>query len=539
MKNKMCWILPLMLICCGGFWLCGAQAINSGDIRGTVTDATSAVIPGASVTVLNVNTGVSKTYTTDASGVYDTSSIVNGTYQVTFSHSGFQQLVRGPITVEVGFTTVNAELKVGSISQKVIVTTNVPLLQTESGTQQQTLSAKDMAKLPQTGGADWENFMILLPGATGCTSTANSNCNQGQNNPGQGVSVNGNLPYSNVLADGASTTLSHSQNANPAIFETVAELQVSTSSFSAQYGTGGIIFNQISKGGTNHFHGSAYDYFQNDALNSSGYQFGGTSAVPFLRYNDFGASIGGPILKDKMFFYFDYDQIVDHGSASNSFNTIPTAAVMSGDFSSSTYQIYDPTTQTIAYDSKGNPYPVRKSFQQEYGCNCIPASMIDSVASKFQQWYPTPSNHIAGGNFVTGSTNSEGEPQNNFYSSLPQSTPYRKYFGRFDYQITTNNRLSMSDTQSDTPVIYPNSVTACPIGCQAGDVDNNNAQITDVWNISPRTINEARMGYTWQGNFFEDLALGQGYASQLGWQFAKADDFPAIQFTRNYPLRMD
>ena len=93
----------------------------------------------------------------------------------------------------------------------------------------------------------------------------------------------------------------------------------------------------------------------------------------------------------------------------------------------------------------------------------------------------------------------------------------------------------MSDTQSDTPVIYPNSVTACPIGCQAGDVDNNNAQVTDVWNISSRTINEARMGYTWQGNFFADLALNKGYAKQVGWQFAEADDFPAVQFTNTYP----
>jgi len=507
-----------------------AQSINSGDIRGTVTDTTGAVIPGVTVTVHDVNTGVNKTIATDGSGVYDTSSIVTGTYNVTFTRAGFEQLVRGPITIEVGYTTVNAELKVGSASQKVLVTTNVPLLQTESGTQSTTLSAKTMDQLPQTGGADWENFMILLPGATGTP-----NGSQGSSNPGQEVSVNGNLPYSNVLADGASTTLSHSQNANPAIFETVAELQISTSSFSAQYGTGGIIFNQISKGGTNHFHGSAYDYFQNDALNAAGYNFGGTTQVPFLRYNNFGASVGGPILKNKMFFYFDYDQIVDHGSASNSFNTIPTTAVMGGNFSGSPYTIYDPTTQTIAHDSQGNPYPVRKSFEQEYGCNCIPASMIDAVAQKFQEWYPTPSNHIPGGNFVAGSPGSEGEPNNNFYSSLPQSTPYRRYFGRLDYQITTDNRLSMSDTQSDTPVVYPSSVTACPIGCESGDVDNNNAQVTDVWTISPQTINEARMGYTWQGNFFADLALNQGYAQQLGWKFAKADDFPAIQFTRNYP----
>jgi hypothetical protein len=506
-----------------------AQSMNAGDIRGTVTDATGAVIPGAKVTVTNDATQVAKTFTTDSAGLYDTSSIVSGTYTLTFTMTGFQQLVRGPVTVQVGYTTVNASLTVGTVSEKVVVNTNVPLLQTETGEQVTTLEAKSMAQLPQTGGASWENFAILLPGATGTPKSS-----AGANNPGQEVAVNGNLPYSNVLADGASTTLSHSQNANPAIFETVAELQVNTSSFSAQYGIGGVVFNQISKGGTDQFHGSAYDYFQHDKLNAANYGFGNKVSVPYLRYNDFGGTIGGPILRKKMFFFFGYDQIVQHGSASNSFNTVPTEAVMGGDFTGQPL-IYDPTTQTIAHDAKGNPYPVRKSFLEEYGKNAIPQPMIDALAAKFQQFYPTPSHHIAGGNFVAGSLNSAGLLQNNFYSTLPQSTPYRRYFGRLDYDVTSTNRISMSDTQSDTPVTYPNSVTACPIGCQSGDVDNNNAQITDVWNISPTTINEARLGYTWQGNFFADLALNHGYASQLGWQFAKADDFPAIQFGPPYP----
>ena len=525
------WILPILLVAFGG-GASFAQSTNSGDIRGTVTDTSGAVIPGATVSVKNVSTGVTGTYTTNGAGVFDTGSIVVGSYQVTFTQQGFDTLVRGPITLEVGYTTLNAQLHVGQISQKVVVTTNVPLLHTESGDQTTTLNAKSMAELPQSGGASWENFMILLPGSTGCT-----NCSQGATNPGQVVSTNGNLPYNNVLADGASTTLSHSQNANPAIFETVDELQVSLSSFSAQYGIGGMVINQISKGGTNHFHGAAYDYIQNNAFNAKPYYYGNGEAPPLapLHYNNFGFSIGGPIRKDKMFFFFDYDQIVDHGSANNTTQTVPTTDIMGGNFSTETRTLYDPTTQTIAYDSNGNPYPVRKSFMEEYGCNCIPASMIDSVSSAFQKFYPTPSDHMPQGSFKPGTVNSLGLLQNNWYSSLPQSTPYRKFFGRFDYQVNTNNRITMSDTQSDTPVIYPNGVTVCPVGCQSGDVDNNNAQVSDVWNISPRTINEARLGYTWQGNFFQDLTLGKGYASQLGWKFAKADTIPAIQFSNTYP----
>jgi hypothetical protein len=528
-KRAMQWMLPILLICgIAGSRAVLAQSTNSGDIRGSVTDASGALIPDVTVTVLDVETGVSKDYTTNQDGLYDTSSIVAGSYKLTFTKQGFSSFVRGPITVQVGFTTVNATLKVGGSTEQVVVTTDVPLLETEQGGQTVTLDSKSMAQLPQVT-QDWENFMILLPGTAGTPGSS-----AGSANPGQEVSVNGNLPYSNVLADGASTTLSHSANANPAIFETVSELQVSTSSFSAQYGIGGMIMNQISKGGTSQFHGAGYDYLQNDDLNSTEFGFASNPGVPFLRYNNFGGAIGGPILKKKMFFYFDYDQIVDHGSASNSTSNIPTTDVMSGNFAGQ-YDIYDPTTQTIAIDAGGNPYPVRKSFQEEYGSNAIPSTLIDTVAANFQKFYPTPSNHIAGGKFINGSTNSEGVVQNNFFSSLAQSTPYRKYFGRLDYDISSNNHVTMSDTQSDTPVIYPSSVSACPIGCQAGDVDNNNAQISDVWNISPTTINEARMGYTWQGNFYADLALGKGYAAALGWQFAEADDFPAIQFTRDYP----
>jgi len=520
------WMLLCILLCAT---VAGrAQSTNSGDIRGTVSDATGAVIPNVRVTVLNVDTGVTKELVTNQDGIYDTSSIVTGNYKVTFSRDGFETLVRGPLSLQVGTTAINAQLSVGAAKQEVIVDTDVSQLKTETGEQSTILESKSMAQLPNVG-QNWENFTILLAGTSGTAKGP-----QGSANPGQTVAANGNLPYSNVLADGASTTLSHSQNANPAIFETVSELQVTTSAFSAQYGVGGIIFNQISKGGTGSFHGSAYDYMQNDALNAAHYGFGNKVAVPFLRYNNFGGSIGGPVLKKKMFFYFNYDQTINHGSANNSTNTIPTADVMNGDFTGQPL-IYDPTTQVIAYDSKGNPYPVRKSFLEETGKNAIPASMIDSVAAAFQKLYPTPSNHIAGGKFVPGSLNGVGLLENNFYSSLPQSTPYRKFFGRLDYDLTPNNRLTMSDTQSDTPVMYPSSVTACPVGCQSGDVDNNNAQITDVWTITSHTINEVRIGYTWQGNFFEDLALNHGYASKLGWQFAKADDLPAIQFGPPYP----
>ncbi len=435
-----------------GSGLCFGQSTNAGDIRGTVTDSSGALIPGVAVTVMNVDTGVSKVFTTNQSGLYDTDSIVTGPYTVSFIKDGFEKLVRGPITLQVGFTTVNGELKVGAATQTIEVTTDVPLLQTETSEQSTTFDAKSMALLPQVT-QDWENFTILLPGATGAVSSV-----QGSSNPGQLVAVNGNLPYSNILADGASTTLSHSQNANPAVFEDVGELQVNTSSFSAQYGVGGIIFNQVTKSGTNRFHGTAYDYFQNDSLTAYPYGFGHTKKelgpIPFLRYNNFGGSIGGPILKNKMFFYFNYDQIVNHSNSSG-FDSLPTDAMIGGDFTlAGLNQIYDPTTQTILPDAGGNPYPVRKSFASEYGANIIPTSLFDPVAANFQKFYPTAASHISGLNPVSNPTiGSEGEPQNNWHFSRLSSNPVRRYFGRLDYDVTPNNRITMSARPDlDTPL---------------------------------------------------------------------------------------
>jgi Carboxypeptidase regulatory-like domain len=527
MKKLLFCTLPLL--CVMASVASFAQSTNAGDIRGTVTDASGALIPGVTVTVTNVETGVTKTFTTNDSGLYDTDSIVTGNYTVAFTKEGFQKVVRGPITLQVGFTTVNGELKVGATTQEVTVTADVPLLQTETSEQSTTFTSKSMVALPQVT-QDWENFTILLPGASGATSSS-----QGTSNPGQEVAVNGNLPYSNIIADGASTTLSHSQNANPATFENVSELQVNTSSFSAQYGIGGIIFNQVSKSGTNKFHGTAYDFIQNDMLTAHPYFSSGP--IPFLRYNNFGGSIGGPILKNKMFFYFNYDQVVNHGNQ-HGYITVPTDANIGGNFTDIGNTIFDPTTQTIAFDALGNPYPVRQSFASEYGSNAIPTTLFDPVSAKFQQsFFPTTANHpsfltpIPGGQFLGG----EGEPQNNYYYNQLVSYPVKRYFGRLDWDVKSNNRITMSVTQAGFTYPGLSTISNCPVGCQNGYVDNNNSQITDVWNISSTTVNEFRIGYTNQMNYFTDSSLGKGYAAQLGWQFAKVDDFPGFETTGNYP----
>src|ERR1700761_1212863 len=265
--KKNLWLAPVVALV---FMVCGstgyAQSTNSGDLRGTATDASGALLPDVSVTVTNLDTGVVTHLTTNSAGLYDTPSIVVGNYSLKFEKAGFATFERAKVTVLVGTSTVNATMNVGAVNTEVVVNTDIPLLTTETGSQSTTFESKDMSQLPNVGGGtgpDWEAFTVLLPGSAGAPQQSNSSTN-----PGQVVAINGNLPYSNVLADGASSTLSHSSNSDVNTFETVAELQVNTSAFSAQYGIGGVVFNQISKGGTNQFHGALYEYFQTDKFDA-------------------------------------------------------------------------------------------------------------------------------------------------------------------------------------------------------------------------------------------------------------------------------
>uniref|UniRef100_A0A7V4XS71 TonB-dependent receptor n=1 Tax=Acidobacterium capsulatum TaxID=33075 RepID=A0A7V4XS71_9BACT len=515
-----------------------AQSTNSGDITGTVTDTTGAVIPGVTVTVKDVDKQVMHTYMTNGAGVYDTNSIVPDHYLVTFTKDGFQTYVRGPITVTVGTTQLNAKLNVGSSAQKVVVTTNVPLLDTADGAASDTLEAKTMAKLPQTGQPpDWQAFIWLQPGAAGAPENAST-----ANAPGAGaISINGNLPFETVLQDGATTTLPMSQNSDVTIFETTAEVKVSATAFSAQYGVGNVIYNQITKGGGSRFHGVGYEYFQNNALNAYPYEFGAQNVTqPPLHYNNFGVSVSGPIIPHKVFFYFDYDKTINKGGSVN-FTTVPTDAVRNGDFTAAGLPtLYDPTTQMVM--TSGNctytgsqykngvltipaPCVQRKSFISEYGSNKIPAQMIDPVAQAIEKYYPEPNQP---GNV------SSGVPQNNYAYVSPTNNPFTKYFGRLDWDISPKNRLTISETDGDNPQIGFSPV--CPINCGSEDVSRDNAQISDVWTVNDHLINEARFGFTDQLNFFIPDTYGKGFPAKLGLTQAVADTFPNVSTSPYYGL---
>src|SRR5581483_8179230 len=365
------WTLPanagalLALLCTGVISPAHAQNTNSGDIRGTVTDTSGAVIPGVAVTVTDIDKNVSKTLATDGAGLYDTGSIVPDHYRLTFAKTGFETLVRGPITIEVGVQGLNAQLQVGAQDVEVTVNTDVPLLDTEQGSQERTLTAQTMAQLPQVG-ADWQNFIWLQPGAAGTPQNSSSAV---QPNARQ-TAINGNLPFESVLADGATSTLPMSQNADVTIFEATSEVKISSSGFSAQYGIGNVVYNQISKGGTDRFHGAAYEYFQNDALNALPYAFGTRPKKGPLRYNNFGFNCGGPVIPHLMCFFFDYDKTINNGGSSIGFSTVPTTSFQNGTFNAGIPDLYDPTTQTVQ-QSGSHTYtlPSGKTFSQT--CPCV------------------------------------------------------------------------------------------------------------------------------------------------------------------------
>ena len=236
-------------------------------------------------------------------------------YLITFSKEGFATLQRGPMTLRSGVTGLNVQLTIGQATQQIsIMETGAPLLETTTAEISSTVPQETLKLMPQTGGIpDWQAFLTFLPGTRG---NGGNNGNAGMG----GVSVNGSMPFSNALLDGASTSSPMSNNViNTPIFDTLGEVKMSSSAFSAQYGGGGMVYNQISKGGSNQFHGMVYDYFKNTALNASPFGFNGVSFKTPQHFNDFGVNIGGPVIKNKVFFFFGIDHTINHTTPAASF----------------------------------------------------------------------------------------------------------------------------------------------------------------------------------------------------------------------------
>jgi Carboxypeptidase regulatory-like domain/TonB dependent receptor-like, beta-barrel len=489
------------------------QATNSADITGTVTDPTGAVIPGVTVTVKDIDKGTQRVITSNGAGLYDSGPLVAlDHYTLTFSRQGFGTLVRGPMVLQVGTVGMNVQMSVGQATQQVVVNQSAPLLETTSAELSTTLPSQTLQDLPQTGTPDWQSFVVLQPGVSGNAGSAA--------NPGMGsAAANGSLPFSTALLDGSTISSPMSDNViNTPIFDAIGEVKMSDSDFSAQYGTGGVVYNQISKGGTNSWHGEGYDYLENTDLDAASYGFG-AGTVPVTHINNFGWQASGPVIKNKIFFFIDWEHRINHGAGSIAFATLPTNNMREGDFTGLA-TIYDPTTQTVD-PSTGTV--IRQSFASEYGNgNKIPAGMIDPVAKNIQAIFPS----------LSATTFSANDYR---YANPASVSTEQKWFGRFDADLTSKNHLDGSSAYNypttfvATGIVYPVNVTVV-------DVENESGQLSDVHTFSSTTINEARAGWMGEYDLLTSPTLGKGWPAKLGLQFSHADIYPTINISGYYGL---
>lgn len=467
-----------------------AQNANSGEVKGTVTDVSNAVVPGATVTILNKATGVAITTSTNNDGLYDVPSVPPGSYSITFSKAGFRDSVDSNITVIVGTVALDSKLEIGAANEQVVVTADAPLVQTEDSGQRTDFDAKAVQDAPTVGGIWYNELTNVLPGVNGGGS---------QDASGQGIGINGTQAYSSsFLLEGSTATQPRDANAsnNYPPIDAIGEVNVNTANFGAQYGNGVASFNVILKSGANRFHGSAFEFIQNDAFNARNY-FNTGKAAP-LRWNQYGGSIGGPIIKDKLFFYFTF-QNNPATSSGVYFATVPTQGangIASGVFPTT---IIDPTT--------GLPF----------SNNTIPTDRLDPVALNIQKYFPAP--------------NVAGTLVNNY--SVVQTNPStsRWYVGKIDYQVSANNRLSGS--LEYLPVTLVNSIDAfCSLGfdCTKGNNYNELGQITDTWTINTTTVNEARIGNLREVDRYVPPTYGKGYPTTIGLQPTYGTNSPADIF---------
>jgi hypothetical protein len=347
-----------------------------GTITGTVTDPSGAVLPNATIKVTNVDTGVTTTLKTNGAGVYVASSLIVGTYRVEAEAAGFKRTVAEKIILEVGATPkVDLALAVGQSTESVTVTeSNAPILQTQQADLGQTMDTSRLQELPtfSDSGRRPYNFLVLAAGVsqqTGCTGAGTGGGGLGSCGNDGNVRVSGSRPRTddNIL-DGTSITppVFGGQDVQPTV-EAIQEFRIEQNSMSAEYGkAGGLIVIQVSKSGTNQFHGSAYEYNRNENFDARNFFEDPKVRKSPFNYNEFGGSIGGPIMKGKLFFFTDYEAIREHGSSVGPGVLVPNSLFRSGDlgtlctgnggtFNSSgvcsiaSDQIKDPTT--------GNPIP--------------------------------------------------------------------------------------------------------------------------------------------------------------------------------------
>jgi len=402
--------------------ICYGQS-DRGTITGTVSDSTNAVIPGANIVVTNTETGAKFETISTETGNYALTQMPAGSYQVSVELPGFKKYVRQGITVLATQTLrIDVSLEVGAAGDEVTVREDAPLLRTESSEVSHNVAAQNLNELPVLGiggvlsgsqGLRNPNAVVQLMPGTVWT-------------PNSLVRVNGTpantQSYRIEGQEAANTgTPGVAAQTQPGV-DAIQEVAVQTSNYAAEYGqVGGGLFNVTMKSGTNQFHGSAYEYFVNEAFNAGNpfLDAAGGNPRPRQRRSDWGGVLGGPVIRDKTFFFFNFEQFRETTKVNNQTQTIPTAAYRNGDFSSALTtrnltpqcvganvgnplfcdpagrpvfegQIYDPATTKTA------PAPDGRTYRDPFPNNIIPRERWDAIAVKVQALFPATSGPTPG-----------------------------------------------------------------------------------------------------------------------------------------------
>jgi outer membrane receptor protein involved in Fe transport len=457
---------------------------ETATVLGTVKDPSGAVVPGAKVTLENIKTGVSKVTTANDSGNFDFVNINIGDYRVRAEAPGFKSSLTENFNVAVSARQrVDVILSVGEATQTVSVESAASLLETESSDRGQVINNVTIVNLP-LNGRSYADLALLAPGVRRSmlgTDQSSSNYRESSFN------VNGlRSALNNFQVDGvdnntyATSNQGYSNQAIQLSPDAVSEFKVQTSNYSAEYGrAGGAIINVSVKSGTNGFHGAAWDYLRNTSLNAVGY-FKPALGKPVFQQNQFGAAFGGRIIRNKTFFFTDYEG-TRRITKSLSFQTIPTLDQRNGIFRL----------------PSGAPMPIKNPYTgQIYSDGVIPSSAITPFAAKVFSQLPAPT--------TLGNSNN--------YQALPRiPTVDNKGDVRLDHYFSTRLtgfiRYSQRElNQTDTPVI------PLPLG---NDSSNGNVNIQNkqgagalTYTINPSSIIEVRLGIT--------KSIGGKFPLQLG-----------------------
>jgi hypothetical protein len=398
--------------------------LTTADILGTVTDASGAVVPNANVTLVDLGTNETRTVQSNGSGDYIFTLLAVGHYSITVKASGFQESVTRDLAVEAGDRArSDAHLQLGSESTIVEVTATTPLLQTESATVSSNVTAMAVQDLPLNG----RNFVQLVQLVPGANEGPGNGLSSGgrpddRRTNAAGLSVNGqDDTLNNWVVDGIDNNerIIGTVGVKPNV-EGIQEITVQTNSYAPEAGrTAGGVINIVTRSGTNQFHGSAYEFFRNDVFDARNV-FQTTGAKPELRQNQFGGSIGGPVYKDKTFFYFDYEGLRAVSGVTD-ISTVPTAAE------------YD----DINSIGGGSPQALLSAANGTAG---LP---IDPVALNYLKLFPAPN------------TGAVGQLANN-YTISPNKTQFGgTYDARVDHKLDDRNllfaRFSYNSVSTFTP----------------------------------------------------------------------------------------